>query len=370
MKPVELAISHLLSTNPFYAHFFLNCEVQYDTKNVPTAGVMITDRNILMIFNSEFLTKLTPKEIGAIIEHEVLHILFEHIVAGKRDKNLQQMIANVAMDCSINQYIRNLPEGCITLERVEEIVKAKLAPKETWEYYYSKIINSPDVAEKLKSLDDHSKWEEGDPSDGTGQMGKVVARAAAEAAMKSAKGIAPNIVQKALDMLKDNSNTPWQQILANFIAKATSSSTKNTRKRTNRRFGIDQPGKVKLRELTLGVCCDSSGSVSDEAYTKFMVEIQRISKYCNKVYIIDADCVVQDVTILKKGQRVDMKRHGNGGTAYQPAITKCLDLKVDAVVYFGDMDSADSPANPRIPFLWAIVGNQNPPANFGGVLRI
>lgn len=367
MNKIEQTINRLLETNPFYAHFFLNCEIQYDTHNVPTAGVMLTDRNIRMVFNTKFIDGLTVPEIGSIIEHEVIHILMEHISVPHKDKTIQPQLSNIAMDCAINQYIKNLPDGGITLDRLSKMLKVDLEPLQTWEYYYHKILQDPDVAKAMKTLDDHSKWAEGNPQDGSG---KVIARAAAEAALKASKGIAPEMVLKALDALREGSKTPWQQILANFVARATSSTIRHTRKKRNRRFGIDQPGKLKKRELTLGVCCDSSGSISDESYTSFMVEVQRIAQYCTKVYLIDADAVVQDVTTLKKGAKVKMKRHGCGGTAYQPAISECLKLKTDAIIYFGDFDCADVPQNPHVPFLWVGVGNQPPPGSFGAVLRL
>jgi predicted metal-dependent peptidase len=154
------------------------------------------------------------------------------------------------------------------------------------------------------------------------------------------------------------------------VARSISTTTKNTRKKINRRFGLEQPGKKKKRELTLGVCVDSSGSVSDEAFQSFLTEVSRISQICQTTYLVDADCVVQNVDVIKKGKKVKNQRSGSGGTAYQPAIDKCLELKCDAIVYFGDADSSDIPKNPNIPFLWVIVGNQNPPGNFGSVVRL
>jgi predicted metal-dependent peptidase len=61
---------------------------------------------------------------------------------------------------------------------------------------------------------------------------------------------------------------------------------------------------------------------------------------------------------------------GRGGTAYQPAITKAVELKVDGIIYMGDADAADTPIDPKKPFLWALVRNSPPPAKFGKVIRI
>ena len=65
--------------------------------------------------------------------------------------------------------------------------------------------------------------------------------------------------------------------------------------------------------------------------------------------------------------RRSAKIKGRGGTAYQPAFDYFNASKdcVDGVIYFGDMDSADTPTKPSYPVLWAIVGNQNPPCEWG-----
>jgi predicted metal-dependent peptidase len=201
-------------------------------------------------------------------------------------------------------------------------------------------------------------------------MGKEVLQDAIGKSIKDACGNIPDVVSKIFDSMRSESKVPWQQVLANFVARSSSNTTQSTRKRSNRRFGIDQPGKKKKRELTLGVCVDSSGSVSDESYEKFLNEIIRITKFCQKVYFVEADCVVQNVDILKKNTKNHLKRNGNGGTAYQPAIDKCVELNCDAIVYFGDFDTSDTPTNPGRPFLWVGVGNSPKPGNFGGEIRL
>ena len=115
---------------------------------------------------------------------------------------------------------------------------------------------------------------------------------------------------------------------------------------------------------------DSSGSVSDPAYEQFMTEISNIAKYA-KVTMIDADTEVKNVEKYKKGAAV--KRKGYGGTAYQPAFDFFnKDKTVDAVLYFGDMDTFDKEdlIKPKYPTLWCIVGEQDPPAPWGQVVRI
>lgn len=368
MKILEKSIRMLLENNPFYAHFFLNSKISYDQYGVPTAAAAVTASGTQMVFNSKFIESLTPEEVCGVIEHEVMHILLDHVSVMRHDDMLDKHVANIAMDCAINQWIRSLPHGSITLDSIKKLTKdPNLEQDQTWEYYYQKLVARKEQLLKMFPLDDHGAGIPGQIKQGAGQE---VIRSAVDKAIKSSAGNVPSQVLKVFDALSAECQISWKQILANFVASASSNTTRATRKKSNRRFGIDQPGKLKKRELVLGVCTDSSGSVSDEDYKKFMVEISRISKLCNTTYIIDADCEVQDIQKVTKGRPVKAERRGCGGTAYQPAISECVKMKCDAIVYFGDMDSADHPSDPGKPFLWVIVGGGNPPAKFGSEVRL
>ncbi len=367
MKSIEKAIKTLLDKNPFYAHFFLNSKIEYDKYGVPTAGAALTPTNTVIVFNTTYIDSLTQEEVCAVVEHEVDHILFDHVSAMKHDKMLNKDVANVAMDGAINQYIQNIPEGGITLKMLEKITGGKLEPLQDWEYYYAKLIPHAKKMEGMRGHDDHDA---DIPSQCKPGEGREVLRSSLDKAVKASKGNVPKHVAKTLSDLSAPSTLPWKQILANFVSRSTASITKNTRKKSNRRFGLEQPGKVKKRELTLGVCVDSSGSISDEAYLAFMAEIERISKIVGTTYVIDADCVVQNVQTVSKNKQLKKERYGNGGTAYSPAIKEAVRLKCDAIIYFGDFDSSDTPENPNKPFLWVGVGTQEPPAKFGTCVRL
>jgi predicted metal-dependent peptidase len=284
---------------------------------------------------------------------------------------LNKRIANIAMDASINQFIQNLPKGGVQVSELNKAYNLNMELEQTWEYYYSCLLKKAEelTSDGQNSMDEH-EVDAGEASGMNPSEIKASIKQTMDQAIKASKGNVPSNVLKIFDNLNSQCQLPWQQLLSNFVARSISTTTKNTRKKINRRFGLEQPGKKKKRELTLGVCVDSSGSVSDEAFQSFLTEVSRISQICQTTYLVDADCVVQNVDVIKKGKKVKNQRSGSGGTAYQPAIDKCLELKCDAIIYFGDADSADTPKNPKIPFLWVIVGNQNPPGNFGSVVRL
>lgn len=368
MKNIEKAINLLLNTRPFYAHFFLNSKIVKDHPGVPTAAAAITNESTVLIFNSEFIAKLKDTELAAVVEHEILHLLFDHVSAMKFDKDINKHIANIAMDLAINQYIEGLPKEAITLDMMNKTTGLDLPAKETWEHYYYKLLQFQEQLEDMFPLDEHGATIDGEIKGKS--EGKEVLSDSISKSIKNSAGNVPEVVAKVFDALKSTSKVPWQQVLANFVASCASSTTLSTRKKLNRRFGLEHPGKKKKRELVLGVCVDSSGSVSDEAYTQFLNEIVRITKFCQKVYMVEADCVVQNIETLKKNSIKKLKRNGCGGTAYQPAINKCVELKCDAIIYMGDGDCADKPSAPNKPFLWVLVGNSPKPGDFGKEIRL
>lgn len=366
---LESTIYNLLQTEPFYAHLILGCKVQYNLAAVPTAGVCIQNNEICLCINTEFMGTLTPIEQSAILKHELMHLLLEHCGARKGER-LNAQIANIAMDCAINQFIHDLPSGGITLEGLEKILKVPLLPEQPYEYYFQHFKNSPHI--KKVSVPNHDFMNGSDDDAAAAELGKILVKDAAEKALKSSAGNVPREIHKLLPGLLAAAKIPWATNLRNLVASSRSVERKSSRSKADRRYGFEVPGKKKIRKLRLAVCADSSGSVSDEAFAAFINEIVLIAKQTTSTWLIDADCSVQSVLELKDGVVPEKarRRNGSGGTAYQPAITAAMTKSVDAIIYFGDMDSADVPVNPGIPFIWVVVGNSKPPGNFGHTIKL
>ena len=378
MNRVQKALEKLISSHRFYANFFLNCNVIYDNPQVERAAAGVDKRGTInLYFNLPWMESIKTVEAVAVIKHEIMHIMFEHIYEGPEYKGTDwnHQMANVAMDGSINQWIPNLPGECITLEWFRE----KLGPgvevleKQTWIYYYNLMKNNPDKF-PVKSLEDmlldSHEFFDSDGNAMSKEQARAIVREALDKAMKASAGDIPGEIKNAIGNFYAEPKINWKQQLRVFVAKSSSSTRRFSNKKPNRRMGFDAPGTTRKRELTLGVITDSSGSVSDEAYASFLDEIADISKHVKLTYLIDADCQVQNVEKLTKKKKPARERSGYGGTAYQPGITKAMELKCDAIIYFGDMDAADRPTDPGVPFLWVIVGNQEPPGNFGGKITL
>lgn len=363
---LDKIIYELLSKEPFFAHFILNSRVSYDKLGVKTAAAGIFQGTPQLIFSTEFMDSLSQDGQIAVFKHEILHLLFDHNDTTTYNK-LNMHVWNISMDCAINQYIAHLPNTCVTVKSLEDIVGKRLLPFQSSTYYYNALYDHAEKTGQLQTLDDHGLIQESKEDQ---QIRKGAVSKAASAARASAAGQMPEGLESVIESLSETVLVNWQQQLRNFAASAVSSKTKGTRKKMHRRFGLDSPGRRKKRELRLAICIDTSGSVSDDQLAVFLNEIKAISKLCAEANLIYADCIVQKVINLKNGKPPPNKRYGSGGTAYGPALKKSIDLKANAIIYLGDMDVSDIPENPGIPVLWATVGSTTRPGEFGRMLEI
>lgn len=390
MDKLRQAITSLLFAEPFFGHLITKMRISKSDK-VPSAGVYITDK-INLVYNEAWIESLDIFDVVKVLKHECGHILQEHILRGKQiginNAELHKRF-NIATDATINIFdlVPTVEKiGGVTVKSLNETLKNMLKTAnekdgknrvfetleegQIAEYYYNKINEfadkHPDAIQQSSggfgdTLDDHSTWEK---SEGNEEMIKEVAKQAINESVKAAGGIG-NIPGDVANLVAEmnKSKVNWKQQLRQFYVNTLKSTRIPTRKKRNRRYGILQPGNKKKPELHLGLCVDTSGSVSDKDLEMFWAEMKAISVLGVKVTVIEADCIVQNVYDFDPKKTPTFK--GRGGTAYNPAIEKAIELKVDGIIYCGDFDTADTPKNPNKPFLWVGVGNSPPPATFG-----
>jgi predicted metal-dependent peptidase len=374
----------LASKQQFYAEILMRM-VRVPTNQIPTAGVCVKGGQVFLYYNADFLSALDPVVRQGVLKHECLHLLHQHLgraeSAGIRNSEGvpnrgAAMTWNLAADCAINQYIPELAgfEDKITPASLSKLCGGKkLEEHRETEYYYAALVKAgvgqggpgdPLSGEGGPSpLDDHGMWSQGDVSE---EVVKATVRDLAQRAKAAAAGTVPSELVATLEALCE-SRVDWRAILRNFVANAQETVAEPTRMRRNRRFGLEQPGQRREPKLHLAVAVDTSGSVADEELQAFFSEIETIAALGNEVTVIEADAAVHNVYSWKRGQVPQPK--GRGGTAYQPAFDKAAELRADAVVYFGDMDCADTPSQPTIPTLWACVRG-TPPVPWGARLRL
>lgn len=372
----------------FYAHFLMRMRTIWAGndhkvwgKQKPTAAVSITDK-INLYINPEHWNTLAPVEQIELLEHEIEHIIYMHPLRAKdyisTEKNAagRFLCANISMDANINENKPTMAKNGVTIAKLNKELKDmgskyQLDAKEPWEIHYEKLMQAAkDNPEKGTGgfgdpSDNHEAWAESTDSK---EVAEGIIKDAANKA-KQATGVG-NMPQ---DMLREIENmnkasVNWKQQMRQFATSCQRFDFEKTRNRRNRRYGVIQPGRKKRPKLKICVINDESGSVSDNAFAQYGAELGEIHKMDVEITVIAADAQVH--AVYNFDPKKPWVRSCQGGTAYQPGIDKAMELKADAIFYFGDMDSADTPTDPGVPFLWAVVGSQNPPGNFGKTIRI
>jgi predicted metal-dependent peptidase len=363
---------------PFYGQFLMRMNVQW-TDKVPTAGVSITDTLNLYI-NPTFFLGLNLLEKIDLIEHEILHIVYMHPLRSKElgdeINNANHKMHNIAADAKVNENLKEITKNIgVTLQRLNDALQKQgskdvLVQSDSSETYYWTLKKNQEISDEdsgYGEVDDHGTWQESVANEAMAKA--VVSKIGNEASQAAGIGSTPSEILKQLQNLS-KSLVNWKQQLRQFFANALKHDHERTRNRRNRRYGLLQSGRRKKQKLNIACLLDSSGSVGDEQFKQFFAELDSIVSSSEiEVTIIEADTQVSAVYPYKKG--MEIVRHSCGGTLYQGAIDKAKELRVDGAILFGDFDSADTPTNPGMPFLWVGVNTSSkPPGNFGKAIYI
>jgi predicted metal-dependent peptidase len=383
-KSEELAKASkdLMLKEAFYGLFLIMLNKQWSTK-VPTAGVSRLGINYQLYLNEEFWDKLTPDQRIGLLKHEILHIAFFHVT--DYDHLSDKMIANIAMDIEINQYIDSifLPPGPQLPEVYPEL---NLELKKGTKYYYDKLIEAKENPGTCPNLDkmvecnekgeggitvsingkgevevklpDHGTWEEFDNLD---EATKKLIKTQTEHILKEvvdqvtkSRGVIPGEMAEIIDKIS-KLNPPkfnWRAYVRRFVGGSVKTFTKMSRQKPNFRF-IENPGLKHKEKRHILVAVDTSGSVSTNELIEFLHEIHHISRSGTEVTIVQCDTAISHIG--KFDPKKDFEIHGRGGTSFHP-VTDYYDAnkkKYNCLIYLTDGE-APAPEKCRGPVLWVI----------------
>ena len=389
------------------------------TDAVPTAA---TD-GINTYFNPEFVQTLDDKELLFVAIHECMHKVYKHLFIWKKLRKEDPLLTNMANDYVINPMIRDLdPE-----ERFLCIPRYKDGPKkgevmclidDNFEGMDTKQVidilrkeneenpqgegdegdegdeggdSDPEYSEKIMKRaedqhDDHNYGEDGDTEEASIELDRAI-RQAVEVAGAGADGVAREIM-KLLAV-----ETPWQDILAEFIKQQVKGGGQTTWRKYNRRLigsDIYMPSMLDERAGSMVVAIDTSGSISQDILTKFLSELKAIvtdvvPEKLHLMYWGSTVCAEETYDEMTYANLEDStKPKGGGGT--RPA---CVQERVgdgvktgayqnlDAVIvltdgyFYGDKQGEWEQLG--IPVLWAVLehgGNASFTPKFGSLIKV
>lgn len=369
LDELSRSVVQLLLKEPFFGHL-LSGVARRITTALPTAGVGIQNGAVQLHVNPEFFERLTKDERVAVLKHEVLHLLFAHVTRG-RGTRVDPMLANIAADLVVNQYVGGkwrLPNDAITLATFADL---KLERERDLGYYYARLQSlrtasgsqsAPESARALARIDrwhsDHSLWNACAESVADAAVDRLV-RGATERAGARGWGDLPGPLQAliAVRLERIRPRFDWRHLLRLFAGSSRSTAVRDTIRRVSRRYGVI-PGIRIQRRSRLAVAVDTSASVTDAELAAFFSEIDALHRRGAEVWVLEADARV--ARVYRYVGHFPTGVGGRGGTRFDPVfeyLCRGDGRRWDACIYFTDGNGPAPNVRPPCALLWIVSAN-------------
>lgn len=419
----ERACQRLLEHSPAMAALALWVE-HVDAPDLP-APAATDGRRIL--YGPSF-ERHPLEEQATILAHEVLHVALRHpqraAALAARARDWDPHLWNVAADALLNEGLAaqpwaRLPEGACRLAPILSAVapdevraRPELLQASHWdaERLYAFLAAHRPAARALVA---HAACPHAlpgaatpdQPQDGTARAphadraaparcpGDVLrppwvdpaaehaaAREWAQRLRQAAAGDRPGGLLRAAAADTRDPGTPWEQVLRRYVVTATAPTTAETWSRpSRRRLALGprvpwEPGALPRPVPRVAVCVDTSGSIDQALFERFVAELEAIQTRTGaSVAVIVCDAAVHatvDLAHDPRGVR-ELRFQGGGGTDFRPALAAAARLAPAVAVYLTDLEGTFPDAPPPFPVLWAVPrrpGRPTPP--FGQVLDL
>jgi predicted metal-dependent peptidase len=287
----------------------------------------------------------------AILKHEMLHILLNHV---QRTEKRTHKEWNLATDCALNQQVDSdhLPTCAILPKSLSKKLGITVPRERSSEFYYELIKKEEENEEKEPKKPEgdnqteigndngtHKTWQE---SRGDEDLQKDLTKKMIEQAQESTikgKGNAPSGISEWLSLHSIKSEVNWKKVLRGITGNRRVNK-RSTIMRNDRRFPnrIDLKGKTKDRTFNLLTIGDVSGSMNDKAVISTLGEVRHVCDTTKAdVDLIQIDTQAYPPEKLSKSTKL-VQRKGNGGTCLYPAVEMAKLHRIDyqAIVVLTD----------------------------------
>jgi predicted metal-dependent peptidase len=382
VNAIIAARRRLVHNYPFHARFTAQWALS-ELESIETVGVTIKSGTIHLFFNSAFVVSCSVAELGAVLLHEVHHLLFGHVWMSSADFPDRRALV-IAQEVSANEFVR----GPFPFRPVLLADYPRLPPNEDTAQRYRRLASDPRPEKEPSTLDDHSQWADATRSPTTSEAAIKVAVQETVASMSEeevrqtdeqtidavADLVAGNKSGSAIERIErircSHRDLPWRQLLRDFVRQGC--EPQPTFMRAPRRFPAMLgmvPGRIRRpNRASVMTIVDSSGSVGPRELALIAPEIELIAA-TNDVIVVECDATIRRVyPFITRLTTVE----GRGGTDLRPPLEPEFLAKhrPALAIYFTDGYGPAPEHRPRVPVLWCLTAQGHRPAPWGREVRL
>ncbi len=311
-------------------------------------------------FGTKFFMDLDQEERIFLLLHETMHCAYLHGV--RKPAGACPDKWNIACDHVINLQL---------IERGFKMPKVGLAdPKYrgmSSEEVYKLLPDNPGKPSMPDLIEG-----DGDPAEMEKEMAEILVRAAIQSKVSQDKpGTIPGEIEIFLNRLL-NPKLPWNRILQKYLQAFAKNDY--TFRKPNRRFFPEHhlPSLYSESLMNIAIAVDTSGSVSDEDFLRFVTETNSILRMMKpeKITLIQFDTEIKSVDEVRNvHELMRVKFTGRGGTLINPVLDWVNTNKPQLLLVFSDGGFYFYTETSKVPVLWLIHDNQQFNAPFGKTIH-
>jgi len=368
MGKVKLGMSRLAFRYPFQAGILACMKITEDSA-ISTMAIGYSQGRLTLYFSPAYATGITLDEVEAVLSHEALHVILDHVNHVPEDGEDRQA-RTIAEEVSVNALVfESLPGKPLLLEHYPFLPQQDATTDDRYKRLKAETVPQPEP----QTLDEHSTWQQ------ITEHGPLAALAATAAITGAWGGLTPDqqaatpqvlvrAAKEAVQALSSGGSIDWRLALRRYVGRSLTRRTSYAR--PNRRFP-ELLGVIKGRGKTQGkphilAAIDTSGSISQADIASFSAELGRMASWY-AVTVVFFDDKIQKVFPYAPFTEVI----GRGGTDFRPILSNDFLRKhrVDVAIVFTD-GYGPTDVKPYIPVVWAITNRGRCPVEWGKVIKI